>query len=186
MVSRTQPQSLPGLSASLGQGAQGLYYNIIQKIHRKPQQKASSGNNEIFKQLCWWQCLFLTGEYCLGEVICTNQWMIDVRPMKDWCMQTQNTSALIESPGFPRIMGGEKNPCLWDSSCHPIFQKFSNLSSCLFLSCWFFHQDYYGVTNCAHTEDLVGSQVGSRVIVEKESSKVRGTDRENQRFCSVL
>lgn len=108
------------------------------KYTKKPQQKASSGTNEIFKQVCRCQCLFLTGEYCLGEVIFTNQWMIDARPMKDWCVKTQNTSALIESPGFPRIMGGEKNSCLWDSPCHPILQKFSNHSSYLF----FFNADF--------------------------------------------
>lgn len=160
------------------------------KYTKKPQQKASSGTNEIFKQVCRCQCLFLTGEYCLGEVIFTNQWMIDARLMKDWCVKTQNTSALIESPGFPRIMGGEKNSCLWDSPCHPILQKFSNHSSYLFflmlISPWCLHQDYHGVTNCAYIENLVGSQVGSRIVVKKESSKVKGTDRENQSFWSVL
>lgn len=168
---------------------QGLYCYVIQKIHKKPQQKASSGNNEIFKQVCRWQCSFLTGEYCLGEVICTNQWMIDARPMKDWCVKTQNTSALIESPGLPRIMGGEKNSCLWDSPCHPILQKFSNHSSYIFLSWWFLLDASIKIImewQTAYVEDLVGSQVGSRIVVEKESSKVRETDRENQSFCSVL
>ena len=109
--------ALPWLSSLIRARSTGT----ILPCHPGYAQMPSSGNNEIFKQVCRWQCLFLTEEYCLGEVICTSQWMIDARPMKDWCVKTQSTSALIESPGFPRIMGGKKNPSY---EIHPVIQKF--------------------------------------------------------------
>jgi len=42
------------------------------------------------------------------------------------------------------------------------------------------------MTSCAYIEDLVRSQAGSRVVMEKESSKVRGTAKEIQGFWFVL
>lgn len=98
-------------------------------------KKTSSGNNEIFKHVCRWQCLFLMEEDCLREVICTNQWMIDVRPMKDWCVKMQSTSALIETPRFPGITGGKIIPA---HEIHPVI-----LSSRKFLitHSTYFHAD---------------------------------------------
>lgn len=63
------------------------------------------------------------GRILFGEVICTSQWMIDARPMKDWCVKTWSTSALIESPGFPRIMGGKKIPAY---EIHPVILSSRN------------------------------------------------------------
>lgn len=98
-------------------------------------KKTSSGNNEIFKHVCRWQCPFLMEEDCLREVICTNQWMIDVRPMKDWCVKMQSTSALIETPRFPGITGGKIIPA---HEIHPVI-----LSSRKFLitHSTYFHAD---------------------------------------------
>lgn len=98
-------------------------------------KKTSSGNNEIFKHVCRWQCLFLMEEDCLREVICTNQWMIDVRPMKDWCVKMQSTSALIETPRFSGIIGGKIIPA---PEIHPVI-----LSSRKFLitHSTYFHAD---------------------------------------------
>jgi len=107
----------------------------FRKCTKSLNKKTSSGNNEIFKHVCRWQCLFLMGEDCLREVICTNQWMIDVRPMKDWCVKMQSTSALIETPGYLGITGGKIIPA---HEIHPVI-----LSSRKFLITHFtyFHAD---------------------------------------------
>lgn len=81
-------------------------------------QVPSSANNEIFRQVCRWQRCFWRGNIVweklfaqASEWLMQGQWKIDV-----WKCR-QSTSALIERPGFPRIMGGEKIPAY---EIHPV------------------------------------------------------------------